>query len=91
MGEDIVSTAEKIASKFEGELTLDLELMRAAHGEASNEASDTTPRAIDAQAELGEDERMRLIEINRLLREEEEVKGVSERMANFARLLGLWS
>jgi hypothetical protein len=100
VNEEIVASAEKIAQKFEGELAIDLQLMEtdnnasadddsssdaATHGAAvGDDEMEAKPEAVSA------DEKARVEEIARLLREEEE-KGVAGRMAAFARLVGLWT
>jgi hypothetical protein len=103
VNEEIVVSAERIAQKFEGELAIDLQLMETDENRGGDDGQDATAVNGTAVVDEGEaaaeenkplafsaDEKARVEEIARLLREEE-VKGVAGRMAAFARLVGLWT
>ncbi len=98
VNEEIVTSAEKIAQKFEGELAIDLQLMETEDSASADDSSDATTHGAAAgnhemetkPEAVSADEKARVEEIARLLREEEE-KGVAGRMAAFARLVGLWT
>jgi hypothetical protein len=94
VNEEIVMSAERIAHKFEGELAIDLQLMKeSADSEQPNRDSEEGVDAMDEEEAVDavtEEERARVGEIAGLLREEEE-KGVAGRMATFGRLVSLWS